>query len=121
MKRTWLEMFRHPPLIPNPFSFVTHKSKRLGVPDDDYYGGGGPGSTGVDAGQQSLLSGGEMMSDEMKAGDGPGLGDGQTVWCGCMSIRFYQQVRGGVACAECATHVEGMCVWLWGGTFFFCC
>eukprot|EP00904_Undaria_pinnatifida_P012923 jgi/Undpi1/8761/HiC_scaffold_25.g11223.m1 len=64
-----------------------------GPQDDGYYGDETGG--GIDAGQQSLL-GGQMGSGEEKGGVGggggaSGGGQGQTVWCGCLSLVFYQQ------------------------------
>lgn len=50
-----------------------------------YYGADG-GSNGVDAGQ--LLGDGGKLSDDSAAGGG----EAQTVWCGCLSLAFYQQV-----------------------------
>ena len=65
-----------------------------GPHDEGYYGEETSG--GVDLGQQSLL-GGQLGSGEEKAGAGvggaAGAGQGQTVWCGCLSLVFYQQVN----------------------------
>ncbi|CAM9601253.1 unnamed protein product [Pylaiella littoralis] len=55
---------------------------------ESYFDGGGASSNGLDAGQ--LLSGGGKLSDGA-GGEGGGGGEGQTVWCGCLSLVFYQQ------------------------------
>ncbi|CBJ32425.1 conserved unknown protein [Ectocarpus siliculosus] len=55
-----------------------------GEDTEAFYGADG-GSNGVDAGQ--LLSGGGKLSDDSAAGGG----EAQTVWCGCLSLAFYQQ------------------------------
>ena len=54
--------------------------------DDEYFGSA---SDGVDAGQRAFLSSGQPKSDMEQ---GAGGGEVQTVWCGCLSIRYYQQV-----------------------------
>lgn len=66
--------------------------------------GAANGSAGIDAGQRMLLEGelkidGEQGAGGSEGGSGSGSGSGlkdeePTVWCGVLSIRFYQQARG---------------------------
>lgn len=67
-----------------------------GDDEESYFAGGGAGN-GVDAGQ--LLSGGKPSDAAGRLGPaGAGGGEGQTVWCGCLSLVFYQQVRSALFC-----------------------
>lgn len=70
-----------------------------GQADEQYFGGTaiGTNANGIDAGQQSLLEAGALRSDQDAGGSGRAEdGQGRTVWCGCLSLRFYQQVCRGL-------------------------
>lgn len=71
---------------------VSFLSRLAGGDDGESYFAGGGAGNGVDAGQ--LLSGGKPSDAAGGSGPAGAGGDGQTVWCGCLSLVFYQQVRG---------------------------
>ena len=71
---------------------VSFLSRLAGGDDGESYFAGGGAGNGVDAGQ--LLSGGKPSDAAGGPGPAGAGGDGQTVWCGCLSLVFYQQVRG---------------------------